>query len=270
MKIATLVEDTSISKKYQSEHGLSFYIETKKHKLLFDLGATSLFHENARKMNIDLAAVDTVIISHGHYDHGGGLKRFLKINKKAKIYLHSQAFEKHFSKRSEDILADIGLDVDLIPNDRFVFLYDNIKLDNELEIFTNVKQTEQMPSNNLYKEVFANYIQDDFAHEIYLIVHENDNNILFTGCSHNGIINIVDHLKNIRKLIPDVLIGGFHLSQVKLNDYRKLEEIGKQLNNGHTEYYTCHCTGKSAYMALKKELGAKIDYLQTGSRLEIN
>lgn len=75
MIIETLVENTSISEDFKSEHGLCLYIETKKHKLLFDLGASALFVENARKMSIDISEVDLVIISHGHYD----LRRAIKI-----------------------------------------------------------------------------------------------------------------------------------------------------------------------------------------------
>lgn len=71
MKLQVLVENTSNSKTYHCVHGLSLYIETDRHKLLFDLGPGKVFFKNALKMNIDLRAVDTVVISHGHKDHGG-------------------------------------------------------------------------------------------------------------------------------------------------------------------------------------------------------
>lgn len=71
MIIKTLAENTSNDAQFETEHGLSLYIETSKHKLLFDLGASDLFAKNAVKMGVDLSAVDTVIISHGHADHGG-------------------------------------------------------------------------------------------------------------------------------------------------------------------------------------------------------
>ncbi|NCA67648.1 MAG: MBL fold metallo-hydrolase, partial [Clostridia bacterium] len=77
MKITTLCENTSISPEFKCEHGLSFYVETKKHKLLFDTGESGIFAENAAKLGIDLSEVDIAVISHGHYDHGGGLPAFL-------------------------------------------------------------------------------------------------------------------------------------------------------------------------------------------------
>ncbi|MFR0986450.1 MAG: MBL fold metallo-hydrolase [Frisingicoccus sp.] len=92
MKIVNLIENTEGCSGCASEHGLSFYIETK-HKLLVDTGATDAFVRNAKMLGVDLKAVDTVILSHGHYDHGGGLPAFIKINSKAKIYIRTAALE---------------------------------------------------------------------------------------------------------------------------------------------------------------------------------
>ena len=91
MIITVLSENLTSSDKLGSEHGLSLYIETETHKILFDTGASGLFAENAGKLGVDLAKVDLAVISHGHYDHGGGLKTFLGINNRAKIYLHQMA-----------------------------------------------------------------------------------------------------------------------------------------------------------------------------------
>ena len=94
MIIKTLVENTALSKNFGSEHGLSLYIEANSHKILFDVGASELFLENAKKLNVDISEVDYLIISHGHYDHGGGLRAFLRENTKAEVFLHRLAFEK--------------------------------------------------------------------------------------------------------------------------------------------------------------------------------
>ncbi len=145
MIIKTLVENTTISDSFGCEHGLSLYIETAKHKLLFDLGQKDLFIENASKMSVDLAQVDTVIISHGHYDHGGGLGEFLKINDKAKIYLQEKAFESHYSLRPGNVKANIGLDENLKTLDRMVFNSGHLKIDDQLELISGV-QGKEFPS----------------------------------------------------------------------------------------------------------------------------
>ena len=120
MRIISLAENTSCRKDLGAEHGLSLYIETLNHKLLFDMGQTGLFAENARKLDVDLAAVNIAILSHGHYDHGGGLETFLKINRKAPVYLSRHAFEAHYNGTEKYI----GLDVKLQAHPRLIFTED--------------------------------------------------------------------------------------------------------------------------------------------------
>lgn len=103
MRIFTLMEDTACAPDFVCEHGLSFYIETGSSKLLFDMGQTDLFLKNAAALGADLSAVDTAFVSHGHYDHGGGLAAFLEINDHAPVYVHQKAFEPHFSHKSEGV-----------------------------------------------------------------------------------------------------------------------------------------------------------------------
>lgn len=91
LKIIPLVENTSLTPDYKSKHGLSLYVETDDHKLLFDVGPDDTFLKNAEKMGIDIADVDIAVISHAHYDHCGGMDLFLDVNKKAKIYLQESA-----------------------------------------------------------------------------------------------------------------------------------------------------------------------------------
>lgn len=97
MKIISLVDNNTRSE-LKAKHGLSLYIETTKHNILFDLGSDKTLFENAQKRNIDLSKIDIVIISHGHVDHGGALKKFLEINSTASIYVQKEAFEPHYSK----------------------------------------------------------------------------------------------------------------------------------------------------------------------------
>jgi 7,8-dihydropterin-6-yl-methyl-4-(beta-D-ribofuranosyl)aminobenzene 5'-phosphate synthase len=274
MIIKTLVENTAISEKYDCEHGLSLHIETKRHKILFDLGATGLFAKNAKKMGVDISEVDLVVISHGHYDHGGGLKLFLSANYKAKIYLSHKAFGQHYSVRPGVEKAYIGLDQNLVGDERFIYTGEHLVIDDELELFASVKSTRLNPSGNkgLLRREGNSYVQDDFGHEQNLIIRENNVELLLTGCAHQGIINIIDYFAEPGRNYPTHIIGGFHLynyTKCKCENPELVRQIGNCLKTTNSIYYTCHCTGKETYESLKEIIGDRIHYLSTGSQLII-
>ena len=138
MIIKTLVENTSISKDFGNEHGLSLYIETNALKILFDVGASKLFLKNAEKLGVNITDVDFLVI----YDHGGGLKNFFKENTKAEVYLHHLAFEKHYAIRPNDKLDFIGLDDELKQNKQIALTSDQFYISNGIQVFSNVVQRE--------------------------------------------------------------------------------------------------------------------------------
>lgn len=144
MTITALVENTTQSG-LKARHGLSLYIETKKHKILFDLGPDDTLLRNAKKRGIDLSKVDTVIISHGHADHGGALSGFLTVNRTAKIYLQKNAFEPHYSK-AFFLKIPVGLDKSLKTNPQIVLVDGDFKIDEELSLFTVSNTSQSIPS----------------------------------------------------------------------------------------------------------------------------
>lgn len=111
MKITCLIENTTHFDTVECEHGLSLFIEYNGLKILFDMGQTELFYENAQKLGISLSDVDFAVLSHGHCDHGGGLKKFLEINKAAPVYLSRYAFEPHYNGTEKYIGLDVSLRV---------------------------------------------------------------------------------------------------------------------------------------------------------------
>lgn len=271
MIIKTLVDNTSISDLFGSEHGLSLYIETNQHKILFDTGASPLFAENAAKMNIDLSDVDLAIISHGHYDHGGGLRTFLEINQKANIYLNEMAFEKHYANKSNGEKKYIGLDGSMLPNERFIFVGKNMVIDEELALFSQVKGDKCKPSGNqdLFMEEGQSMVLDDFSHEQNLVIKENGKTVLVAGCAHTGMINILEQFRLNNACFPSYVIGGFHLYNRSADTNEEpevVQEIALYLMNTSAQFYTCHCTGMQSYQILKSIMGEQVDYLATGSQ----
>lgn len=275
MIIKVLSENTAASEEFGCEHGLSLYMETQKHRLLFDTGAGGLFAENAAKLGVDLAAVDVAVLSHGHYDHGGGLKTFLEKNSRAKVYIHQKAFEPHYADRPDKTKAYIGLDIGLLPNERFVFCGENCKIDGELELFSTVREETPVPSGNaeLLRKSEGIYLPDDFAHEQNLIIWQNKKALLIAGCAHRGIVNIVRQFKADNGCFPDIVIGGFHLysrGSGQSEAPEAVDTIARELLETGARYYTCHCTGQEAYRRLKAAMGEQIGYLSAGSRLAVN
>jgi 7,8-dihydropterin-6-yl-methyl-4-(beta-D-ribofuranosyl)aminobenzene 5'-phosphate synthase len=274
MIIKTLVENTSLDPELGSEHGLSLYIETENHRILFDTGASGLFAVNAEKMGIDLSLVDIAVISHDHYDHGGGLMTFMALNKQAKIYVSREAFQDRFSILPTGEKKFIGLDKITLLSNRFQLTSNYMAIDEELELFSGVNAEKLKPSGNKDLFMMGNglLILDDFAHEQNLIIREKNNIVLVAGCAHNGIVNIIDHMKTKAYGMPSHVIGGFHMYNKSANQFEdpeKLSQIGTYLKLSDSLCYTCHCTGIKPYQQLQTILGDQIGYLATGSILNI-
>lgn len=256
MKITTLVENTTSNEMFGCEHGLSLYIETLGHKILFDMGQSDLFFENAKKLKIDLEQVDVAVLSHGHYDHSGGLKKFLEINHCAKVYLSKYAFKPHYNGEKY-----IGMDKDLENSDRLHFVDDELKISDGLTLYScNDKKRElDFGSFGLSVVEKGEKIPDPFLHEHYLLIEE-EKSVLISGCSHKGILNIVKWFE------PDVLVGGFHFSKLQLDE--KLRSYARNLDSFDTEFYTCHCTGVEQYEFMKKTM-PRLHYISSGDVVDI-
>lgn len=258
MKITSLAENTALKENIGAEHGLSLYIKTEFHNILFDMGQTDLFAENADKLGIDLSDVDIAVLSHGHYDHGGGLKKFLEINKKAPVYLSRHAFGEHYNGTTKYI----GLDKALKDSNRLIFTDDTYCIDGNLTLFScnQNEKTYNLGSFGLMMKQGDEFLPDDFRHEQYLLINENGKNILISGCSHKGILNITEWFT------PDVLVGGFHFSKIPLDE--TLVGYAKYLDTFKTDFYTCHCTGTEQFEFMKSYM-SRLNYLSAGESIVV-
>lgn len=263
MKIWTLLENTACREEIQAEHGLSLYIETENCRILFDMGQGEAFGQNGEKLGVDLGSVDLAVLSHGHYDHGGGLGRFLEINHTAPVYLSRDAFAPHYNGTEKYI----GLDPALRDNDRLIFVDGTREIGPGITLYACSGWEPVCPVDpaGLKMEAGGTLCTEDFRHEQYLLIEEAGKRILFSGCSHKGIRNIV------RWFRPDVLIGGFHFMKLDpAGDGAKvLEEAARDLLTYPTVYYTGHCTGETQYEYLKERMGDRLQSLSGGKIVEI-
>jgi len=274
MIIKALAENHAITDDFKTQHGLSLYIETSRHKILFDMGQNSLFLENAKKMGVNIDEIDLAIISHGHNDHGGGLGVFLQENSQAKVYIHQKAFDKYFARRPDGEIQAIGLDEEYKSHPRLVFTGDYMRVDEGLELFAHIPGQELCSTANkvLLRQAGEELLEDNFAHEQNLIITEGGKTLLIAGCAHKGIVNIIKQGISMKGKGFDYVIGGFHLFNPSTQETESpalIKAIGDYLKSTGTIYYTCHCTGLSAYKELKDIMDGQINYLAAGGTIQM-
>ncbi len=258
MRISVLIENTAASDKLVAEHSLSLLLETQSARILFDAGASSVFAENAKAMGIDLSHVDFAVLSHGHYDHGGGLPHFLELNDHAPVWVSPHAFDAHFNA----VGKDISLPQELKSSGRICTPSAAVQ---ELAPGITLYQAACVPSPypaagaGMSAIIDGRLVADDFRHEQYLLIEKHGKRILISGCSHRGILNIASHFK------PDVLIGGFHFMKADSEaDAPMLMQAAELLSTLPTRYYTGHCTGAAATELLGGRMGCQLDTISTG------
>lgn len=263
MNITMLMENTPYADGFLAEHGLSIYIETDDHHILFDMGQSDGFITNAQTLGVDLDSVDIAILSHGHYDHGGGLDAFLRLNHHAHVYINQYAFEPHFHGADRSI----GINPDLASHPQVILVEDKLEIDSVLSLCAcnDWPRPYLMGSYGLNAEHNGVLGPDAFYHEQYLTITENGQRIVISGCSHKGVLNIMNWLA------PDYLIGGFHFMNINPNSPERevLDEAAHVLMQYPAKYFTCHCTGLEPYQYLKSILKDRLDYLASGQRITI-
>ncbi|MCR5100561.1 MAG: MBL fold metallo-hydrolase [Butyrivibrio sp.] len=274
MKIVNLVENTEGKSGCRAEHGLCFYIETKKHKILMDTGQSDLLIENAEKLGVDLSKVDIAFLSHGHYDHSGGIIPFSRINKTARIYIKENAFGDYYSTSKSTEPRFIGIDPDIRKLEQVCIIDENTKIDDELSVYSGVGNGRPSPLTNksLYKKENDVFVNDDFEHEQCLVIKQDGKTFLFSGCAHHGILNILDRYVEIYGDEPDYVFSGFHTmrkTDYSEEDVEYIKQTANALKEYKTKFYTCHCTGVEPYEIMKEILKDKIEYVHCGDCIEI-
>ena len=275
MKWTVLSDNRRCDDSLETEHGLSILLETEKHRILLDTGASDVFIRNATHLGIDLSTVDYVFISHGHSDHAGGLKHLIKKINNAQVIVSPHAINgKFFSKRGN--LHSITAEWPKIDDGRLVLINQTCAIAKDIHVIAHIPQNHPMPkgNQNLYVQIATphsdqrsentagNYIHDDFRHELALYV----DGLLFTGCAHSG-------LENILAACPwpvHTVIGGFHLLD-SLETEEELAALAQRMKAKYpnTQFYTSHCTGDSVFATLKTIMGNQLHAFNCGMTITI-
>lgn len=274
MRIVTLLEnhENKGRKDLRSEHGLSFYIENRGHKFISDVGQSAKFAHNAAALGVQLNLVEKVAISHHHYDHGGGLKRFFKENDEATVYMrHSPKDVDYIGVLSSMLWKYIGLDKKVLAeyDDRIKTIDENREISPGFHLLTDIPDAYPKPSGDqrLMMKRGKEKLPDTFEHELVTVFEEEQGLVILTGCAHNGVLNMIAATQEALPGKPILaVVGGFHLNH---EDENTVREIGEQLfKMDIPAFFTGHCTGEDALDVLEDVLGGRLHRLYTGLEME--
>lgn len=265
-----------------TEHGLSLYIEFNSKHYLVDVGQTDMFVKNAVSADVNLEDIDYLLISHGHYDHLGGLDKFIRLNKKATIIVSDQLFRQNYysiwQKKVRKIGYNFHLDSETLSRLRLVS--DPFQPEPGVYVVGNFKKDYPSPKAN--RKMFVEtekdkFSKDNFKHEIVICFKLCDGLTVVSGCSHNGVLNI---LKTVSLMFPGDrirnFVGGFHLPDNDSFDSFETENelvgIALELQRQFPEtcFYTGHCTGNHVFDQFKNILDKNIHRYYSGFGLEIH
>ncbi|MBD3225880.1 MAG: MBL fold metallo-hydrolase [Caldithrix sp.] len=258
----------------RAEHGFAVLIEFDDQKLLFDTGQSGLFLENAQKMRVDLAHLNGIIISHGHYDHMGGLMPLLHKNGKAKIFAMPGIFIERYSKNNgKRYIGAPHLQTEyekagakFLFNQRPFFIRNDIVLSGKIERkYDQERVTDPFLKVDSKNQEQADSIDDEQA----LFIKGRDGLNVITGCGHAGLINTLEYaIKITGEKKINTIIGGFHLK--KAPSHRVSWTIDQLKTINFKKIIPSHCTGPRMSGALLKHFPDQTDFMAVGESLQLN
>jgi 7,8-dihydropterin-6-yl-methyl-4-(beta-D-ribofuranosyl)aminobenzene 5'-phosphate synthase len=272
-RITVLVENTAGGRGLLAEHGLSFWIELDSRRILFDTGQSEILFHNARILGIDLGKVDAIVLSHGHYDHVGGLQRILEIAPVVPIYLHPQALEAKFAGSREQS-RQIGMEREMAQA-----LARRIRdglgsfINGPVEILPGVWATGEIPRRSALEDTGGpfyldpNHTQpDELLDDQALVLEAGDSLVVILGCAHAGVVNTLDYVAEwfLGRPIRTVL-GGMHLVQASRT--RIAHTIEALRRHQVQRVGPAHCTGQEASRGLWEALPDRCFVCNVGTQI---
>jgi len=256
------------------EHGFSAWIEVSGHRILFDTGQGKALVPNAAMLGCDLERVDMLVLSHGHYDHGGAVSKVLRIAQTTRVFCHAGSFLPRYSIRPGEAprtismpLSDIEAILDLPPN-RVHWVTA------PLQIIPDVGISGAIPRGHLQEDTGGPFFLDpDGRHpdlikdDMAMWILTDRGLIIITGCCHSGLINTVEHIRSVSGVERVFgVIGGLHLVNASRE---RLEATCSALRKWNPEIVIpCHCTGEEATAFLYDKLGTIVTPGYAGLELQ--
>jgi len=273
-RATTLSENTAFARPrgLLGEWGLSVLVERDDRRVLLDAGSSISAARNGDLLGVNWDRIDAIVLSHGHYDHTGGLREVLtRIRKPVKIFAHPDVFDAKFIQIGKDEspvyigipfqrveLESLGADFQLTSEP--VWLSENVVTSGEIPMITDFETIDP----GLYVRENGEMIPDPLRDDQALFIKTSLGLVVVLGCAHRGAINTLHHARNVTgvETIHSV-IGGTHLimaSEVQMEmTMAALKEFGVQ------RLGVSHCTGMPAAVRLAQEFGSGFFFNNSGS-----
>jgi 7,8-dihydropterin-6-yl-methyl-4-(beta-D-ribofuranosyl)aminobenzene 5'-phosphate synthase len=273
LKITILVDNKSNREEYLSEHGFAVWIEADKKRILFDTGKTgNVLLNNAAAQGIDIATADFLVLSHGHYDHTGGIAAVLKKNPGIKILAHPSTCVPRYSLHKDGTINSVGMTASTRESLKKV-IDKVVWITRPMEISRGINITGEIERKTLFEDTGGSFFLDpdckrsDLIDDDLAIWFNTVNGVvILTGCCHSGIVNTVEQIKKKYKgkFILHAVIGGLHLCNASTE---RIDATIEYLKNEKPEFIMpAHCTGDVAFNRFRKEFKSKYQIGSIGTQ----
>lgn len=264
IRISILNDNRCDNNEYECEHGISFFIEYYDKKILFDCGQTDIFIKNAKKLNIDINKLDAIVLSHGDYDHGNGLKY---LNNKTDLICHPDFDVTRISKRTgnnnglNQTREELQKRFNLIVSKEPYYISDKVIFLGEIERKNNFESGKNLPAYDKNGNTYTHL--DDSG----LVIETEEGLIVFSGCAHSGICNTIEYAKKITgNNRISMVIGGFHLKKI---DEQTISTVNYMKNNNVKKVMLAHCTSDVVCDYFLSKLPNETVIIKTGKIYEL-
>jgi 7,8-dihydropterin-6-yl-methyl-4-(beta-D-ribofuranosyl)aminobenzene 5'-phosphate synthase len=273
VRIVVLVENTACGEGLLGEHGLGYWIESGARRAIFDTGQGMSLEHNAGALNIPLVSTDAIVLSHGHYDHAGGLSRVIGAAPQATLFAHSGAFSRKYVRSHDGSARYLGiptLDEADIQEEAIPLIWTT----DTTEILDGMFVTGEIPRMTDFEDTGGPFFLDEKLNEPDPLLDDQAafldtsvGTVVILGCAHSGVINTLRYVQTLTNYRPiHTVIGGMHLLDASPD---RMDKTVSELRSFDLQRLMLgHCTGRAAMERFGNEFPGRCATCHVGTVLE--